>query len=210
MQRLGKKYGFRSLHADAIRRLRKEFPTDLNDFQPYYTQIEVKDQSPIDAVNLMRETNFLASLPCALYCVCSGDIRVALEDIIRGEHRRGSAFLSQEDRDTCVIACTRLLRAQSDYTYAWLDTRRVPSPMCSSPDLCELARVHIRLEIWNTSAPLIVPINDWDCAWDEELCKECIVVGKFAHEAGRRELWRRLPSFFGLPSWEELERDSAF
>ena len=47
-------------------------------------------------------------------------------------------------------------------------------------------------------------LTPWDSEWGSHICDSCVQTAKEAHEAGRRELWDKLPKLFGLPRWEEL------
>lgn len=73
MLRLGCRYGFDSLYADAKSRLTYEFPTDFTQLEAVahkFTFIESRDGlRPIfDILNLARELGFISILPFALYC----------------------------------------------------------------------------------------------------------------------------------------------
>lgn len=213
MMRLGKKYGFRSLYADAARRVAHDYPTNFADFLvgSESSQIDLHGCSLSMVVNLVRETGFACALPYAFYCICSGSLEDALETII-GKQCEGKTLpsLSDDDKNTCILACTRLLRAQADHTFAWLDTDLVSSRGCHTPKKCKTGRANIRRDVWK-AVPVIMAIEEWvfDYQWEDELCEECIGVAKVSHKKGRREVWSRLPSYFDLPSWEELKKDSA-
>lgn len=205
MLRLGRKYGFDGLYADAKSRLTTEFPTKFDDISSVYTYIEAQNGLIIDVVNLAREIGIPSVLPLALYfCYAPRNYK----DVICGERRDdGSiASLSQQDKDVCLLACPSLLEAQFKHTLAWLSTSCVPSPHCTSPHECKAARANIKSSIW-VPVPEIHAVDNWDDCYEGGLCDACEMVAKGAHEAGQREVWSQLPSFFGLPSWESLEKD---
>ena len=44
----------------------------------------------------------------------------------------------------------------------------------------------------------------WRAEWEAQICKECAKRAKVEYEAGRRELWKFLPTAFGLGKWKDL------
>lgn len=214
MLRLGHKYGFDGLCSEAKRRLLGDFPSKLEDMWKGWKYINADCDGDsgcysglaFDVAKILQETGFLAPLPCVLYVLCDGQIDVAQTDILHGAKRRDgtTAFIPPEYQDICIAACFSLLHAQTDYTLAWLDNAGAPS--CISPRQCQSSRCEIKINIWSP-IPLIVGLDDWDDSWELGLCVACIALAKACHEEGRREIWDRLPSFFGLPPWEELEKE---
>jgi len=52
---------------------------------------------------------------------------------------------------------------------------------------------------------LMTPLRILDLPTDCTLCKNCRSLLCQKYEDLRREGWGRLPSFFGLPDWEDLK-----
>jgi len=207
MLRLGRKYGFDSLYTDAKSRLTIEFPTKLNDITTEYTCIEDQKSLIVDVVNLAREIGVLSILPFALYSCCfDSDSPGNHKDVICGERRNVGSIvsLSEDDKNACLLACPSLLQAQFDHTLAWLDISRVPSPRCRLPHQCEAVRTKAKLDTW-VPVPVICALDTWEECRPAGLCDGCVEVAKDAHETGVHEVWSLLPSFFGLPPWEELK-----
>lgn len=210
MLRLGRKYGFDSLYNDAMDRFMVDYPTKFEDWTAAYLQLRVEnDDITLDVVNLFEETGLISHLPSALYWICQGSMRGTLGWLVQGDTKDDdtTATLSETYRDTCALACPRLLEAQFHHTFAWLDTKNVPSPACTSQTKCRKARAAVKNAIW-IPVPGFKAIDEWDEEWEEDLCDACISVAKSSHETGRGEIWSWLPSFFDLPPWEELEKQS--
>ena len=42
--------------------------------------------------------------------------------------------------------------------------------------------------------------------WHElDLCPECVAYCQSRYLIGRKKMWNKLPSFFGMPTWDELK-----
>ncbi|KAJ7056063.1 hypothetical protein C8F01DRAFT_1156697 [Mycena amicta] len=52
------------------------------------------------------------------------------------------------------------------------------------------------------------PMKSWTNA-DFQVCAHCLVEVKRLHGMARQSFWDRLPGFFGLPGWDELEKTKA-
>jgi hypothetical protein len=51
----------------------------------------------------------------------------------------------------------------------------------------------------------VLNLQPWDQDSKTQLCKPCLDSLIVAYEKARQELWDDLPSYFGLPPWEELK-----
>lgn len=57
-----------------------------------------------------------------------------------------------------------------------------------------------------SGATNIVALEDWERDYGKDLCESCANVAKTSHQDSRRNVWKLLPSFFGLPEWGELSK----
>lgn len=57
-----------------------------------------------------------------------------------------------------------------------------------------------------SAPPEISALDDWEALKEhgEGVCDSCMSKAEESNEQSRREIWSRLPSFFGLPDWKEL------
>ena len=91
-------------------------------------------------------------------------------------------------------------------TYGWLaDDKYIPHASCKKPSLCAAARLR-RL------SKVCIPIPDVSLALDKwhktehatDLCDICAKEAEVRYRMGRERFWSELPSYFGLPDWENL------
>jgi hypothetical protein len=117
-------------------------------------------------------------------------------------HPRAHA-LSDSDRHLILSAAKPLRAAHAEYLFNWLDEDAVPSPECTTPDVCCAQKLKSALGLWKP--PGLSLLLRWRPGAAHGLCPSCVAVGKKHHEEGTRRLWRELPAFFGLPAWDEME-----
>ncbi|KII91861.1 hypothetical protein PLICRDRAFT_105391 [Plicaturopsis crispa FD-325 SS-3] len=203
--RLGKKYGIRRLQAEAMPRLSAQFPTTLAAYDgPKCIDSSESNLAPklvhdttVAAINLARETNTPSLLPAAFYMYCAYDFDAR---VIRGYHKRDPSLpaISTADRDLCISARAKLVRAQLADIHAW-----------TGPDLilaCGDTRCIRRKVILSASAPLHCMVlarpRNWAATYG--FCADCARSAAESQVAGRRRIWDELPSFFDLPDWKTL------
>lgn len=87
----------------------------------------------------------------------------------------------------------------------WVNEKLLlPSQECSSKSVCSRNKLLVSRLIFPTVDGDIDQLGPWD-EKEVQLCKVCLNSLVVAHEKAREELWNRLPSFFGLSTWEELK-----
>ncbi|EAU80884.1 hypothetical protein CC1G_03060 [Coprinopsis cinerea okayama7 len=210
--RLGRKYHFPSLYAEALRRLQSEFPASLEEWEKLpqtYTYIVEEEGLLFDIVNLALEMEVHEVLPSAYY-LCVQDLNDLLYGIPRPNSPNGPAMLPPHIKNLCIQARERLLALQYDMTFAWIDLLgnwnqedHGVNTDCLKPDHCgriagqlvrevflPLPEVNRTLEKWTdftTYTPLV-----------NQLCAVCLEDARVCHEAGRRKVWEGLSGVFGL------------
>ncbi|KIM87927.1 hypothetical protein PILCRDRAFT_95671 [Piloderma croceum F 1598] len=207
--RLGMKYNISTLTADAMERLSYEFPTTMGRWDSFdlCSRVDLYTQADyIDVVNLAKEIQLPHFLPTAfLHCILIDDI---FECVLKGVERQdGShAVLSGEEQKICLLGWENIVNMQAETTFAWRDgTQRFALYMaiCTAPGSCGSARTRLG-SVPRNVFPGCEPFAVWDDCWEAGMCAACVAVAKESHDRGREEAWARLPSMFGLPSWEEL------
>lgn len=205
--RLGKKYDIWILHAEAVKRLTYECPSSLEDFDKLelWSMIEAENGLPVEIVKLARETDLPSILPIALYCCCRC---YTAPEILKGVKGKGGnhVALSSEDKETCIVANQRIIQAQAETTYAWMNPGHSSGPLykfCRSLIMCASARKDL---LCRTFLPLSrsIALDLWEVEWEDGMCDICIDDTKTSHNEGREKMWNDLPTFFNLPEWEEL------
>ncbi|KAJ7188739.1 hypothetical protein C8R46DRAFT_1157655 [Mycena filopes] len=209
--RLGRKYDFRKLLDSAVERITFENPTTLAEFDAR----RAKDgNSParimpykgilLDMLTLARENRLMTALPCAYYRVLAKHTRVQLFDgVARGDGT--VATLAYTDQRQCILSHDGLCAAQfqESYTLGWLCNRAVDD--CEWPDQCTEARNRIKNSVLGTPrVGMLTPPNPHAL---RALCTSCVKHTNELIRQGREKAWADLPSFFGLPPWNELKND---
>ncbi|KAJ3548712.1 hypothetical protein NMY22_g1152 [Coprinellus aureogranulatus] len=214
MIRMGRKYEIDYLRDEALVRLTMEFPTTLAEWDKlphYYTQIVHQNGILFDIINLAQQSDIKSILPAAYY-LCIQE----LDDLLLGSKREdGSmAIVSDEVRRDCVLGREKLLRAQAEQPFKWVEFMGAID-QCSQPSRCLDAAHKITKALW---VPMPEPARTLE-KWNEfaqivpaevkALCPQCVAAARLSHEEGRRYLWEHLPAYFGLPGWDELKNFDA-
>jgi len=200
--RLSEKYQIDHLRDDTIFRLESEFPSTLKAVDTRHAGCSIKLDCPaiIDAIKLAREAGVLFILPFAFLQLASMDTRI----ILKGDRRDNDtvAVLSREDQEICLLGRDALRLAQENDMFGWLGG---PSPNCLTPHHCDRIKIGHGIQLWKPSC-LDLRLVKWnETDWKTGLCGPCSGIGEKAYEEGRQLVWNKLPSFFGLPDWAELE-----
>ena len=208
--RLGLKYNIESLRDEAATRLTREFPSSLEiyDCMVDGDMIELGDSVANDTINLLRECQYLTHiLPVAFYFQAQETPPFRRPEI-SGDGKQ--AQLSSEDKSTLFGRCLKIAVAQREHTYGWLHQTTPVSKVCLSVSSCSAARSACVSENF-TPIPPISGLNlfrEWPTG-EVKLCVHCETAAETCHNKGRERLWQMLPSFFGLPEWNELLKENV-
>ncbi|KAJ7610322.1 hypothetical protein DFH06DRAFT_1016718 [Mycena polygramma] len=195
--RLSKKYDIPMFRKDCLRRLRKEFPTTLQEFDDLNcgTYIVGCDKDLLLLMSLAQEIGLPSVLP-SIYC----HVVTVLD--------AKDASLSATNRLACLLGHANLLELQSKTTMAWLDSdnAHIPCGICNNSVKCSKALDAIALKISKVHPRQIWVIDDWNSDWEEKgMCRPCLKKAKEVYNRGRELCWEQLPAAFGLPDWDELK-----
>ncbi|KAI5831674.1 hypothetical protein K523DRAFT_299908 [Schizophyllum commune Tattone D] len=203
---MGHKYLIPSLWNDAIRRLRHEFPSALEDYQDTRKYDERhgftidEGETLSDLVNVAQEMGIQSILPALLCHLVSMSSLDAL-----------SSDYSPLSPDTRIVLLTGRAKLKSAALRAQYTCRTGRSTHCIRAKCIE---GHSRLQAAllcrvALSDGVITGFEEWTDRdarlYGRELCEECVLQVQILTEETQRRLWERLPSFFGLPDWEDLE-----
>ncbi|KAI5896291.1 uncharacterized protein SCHCODRAFT_01170455 [Schizophyllum commune H4-8] len=203
---MGHKYLIPSLWNDAIRRLRHEFPSALEDYQDTRKYDERhgftidEGETLSDLVNVAQEMGIQSILPALLCHLVSTS---SLDSL--------SSDYSPLSLDTRIVLLTGRAKLKSAALRAQYTCRTGRSTHCIRAKCIE---GHSRLQAAllcrvALSDGVITGFEEWTDRdarlYGRELCEECVLQVQILTEETQRRLWERLPSFFGLPDWEDLE-----
>ncbi|KAF7297768.1 BTB domain-containing protein [Mycena kentingensis (nom. inval.)] len=204
--RLTKKYDIPSFRAECLVRLKSEFPTEFdayNKVRTTWTNISPSAstlRTHMAVIALAREMGLYSVLPTAFY----GIIGVAAPDKY-GIFSPGFSSLADNDRATCLAGYAATLVQWTQTTpHKWLES--VPSAGCSARSACETARKDRLLELGQNVSVIVAVLDHWDKAAGLKFCSSCRAHGKEIFNTTQKECWDKLPSYFGLPPWEELRK----
>ncbi|KAJ7661029.1 hypothetical protein B0H17DRAFT_1337283 [Mycena rosella] len=201
--RLGKKYRIQPLYDNALLRLQYAFPSSYEEYVKSNVATKILFANPtnsrvpqceiaIDTIVLARELDVPSLLPISFWLAATRIELLSAHD---------SPSLSDADRKILMSSSKPLRIAHASYLYGWLDENHI-NPDCTRPPTCAINKTRLALKLWKP--PGVTPAFGWQLGLAKPLCESCIAAGLNHHSAGSQQLWRELPSFFGLRSWEEL------
>ncbi|KAJ3528882.1 hypothetical protein NMY22_g9227 [Coprinellus aureogranulatus] len=215
MIRLGRKYEINHLKEEGLRRLKRQFPVTLDDYDvldPFaYSHVSFKD-SPEDAstehekvfafINIAHECGIQSILP-TLYLEST---RCSLESLLYDSEDLRIPYSAHR---SCILGREKLL-------FSWMERPHsvVVADNCLTRSVCKAgSRVlgnALRMppdELGAIMFPWAAFIGTWPAVEEASkiLCQACMEGVKKAHDAERQKLWDALPSFFKLPDWGNLK-----
>lgn len=206
--RLSTKYNVEYLRQRAFHQLSCLYPTTLEAWDHRVdAAIEIFDARPFAVLKLAKETNHPALLPAAMYlCADSEDINVILDglDSIDGSH----VELDWDEKRACIRARQNLLLALRSRIFRFLlGTLDVMG--CTTPSSCDSSKFKWLRSLeasLNHGSPGVFSIKFPWSAFCRAVCEVCFSTSQAHSNNQRRALWDELPSFFDLPTWEEIRR----
>ncbi|KAF6741453.1 hypothetical protein DFP72DRAFT_944073 [Ephemerocybe angulata] len=216
MIRMGKKYDVPTLRDEGFARLNWEFPNtleswDIQEADESYTRI-TDNSSPrnhsvlFGTVELAHQCDIKTVLPTAYYNCCHD-----LDGLLYGyelDDGTRSKPLSHDIQRICVMGREKLLDAQGEAYAEWVDCVGGTMAGCVTPQSCKAIGANLQYDLWRPK-PIVRGLDRWsEFSADMELsglCGPCTEYGKQWYKVGREGIWRVLPSFFGLPPWDELK-----
>ncbi|KAJ7602765.1 hypothetical protein FB45DRAFT_1072642 [Roridomyces roridus] len=208
--RMSHKYGVDPLRKRALAHIALFHPTTIDEYEltaanplpsSHWMEELLRREGGLPMIPLARQLSLDWMLPVAFYRVC--------------QHAKEAHVLhdlSADDQLRYILACRMLETGEVSkiLNFLWM-----PIDECSNddPPTCNRIRIGYRRfaeERRVVSADLAskLPLDVWtskDCS-EMRVCAPCLRAMMDAHGAAKRSFWDRLPSFFGLPNWEELEK----
>ncbi|KAF8957728.1 hypothetical protein BDZ97DRAFT_1737158 [Flammula alnicola] len=215
MLRLGKKYQFDHFRDDALERLKVDLPAKLADWECVFDVDAggVDDESPgwytfnneVDVINIALEVGIQSILPIVYYlCLSNHDLAIIFDGLPRIDGT--TARLHPDSQRVLVLGREKVIRAMLKHTYRWLKAKKiVPCEICVTQEKCSEARIQaLESGLPSFSSEVHVALDTLNSKYTKGFCRPCTLASIEAHEAGRQKVWQELPSYFGLPEWENL------
>lgn len=161
------------------------------------------DNTPFAAFRTAKEFDLDWVLPSILYCISSHPIEKTLDHATFGAEK---IALKWADKRLCVIGRQKLLLNQSQSALQMARTAHSEVEGCTG-ETCAATRLHCAdvLSSWDM-AGFLDYFEDNACNYYDEFCPAC--RSAFISSCGNatQQMWDGLPTMFGLPSWEDLEK----
>ncbi|KAJ7213122.1 hypothetical protein GGX14DRAFT_620272 [Mycena pura] len=207
--RLSTKYNVEFLRRRTLAHIASLYPTTLQEWdQRLDNAMEVFNARPFAVFLLAKETGHHALLPACMYlCADTVDINDILDGLasIDGKHIE----LEWVDKRACIRGRQNLLLALRSEVFAFLTNLKIPN--CSSPQRCDSAKLHwlqsLEASLGN-GCPGIFSIKFPWISFRKAVCETCYSASYNNSNKQRQRIWDKLPSYFDMPSWEELVKSS--
>lgn len=152
----------------------------------------------IEIANSARASGVTILLPLALYECC----RLWDEDALF------RSKLNAENTRLAVVARPKLAKAVRTKAHRFVFSPTAADVQaCCSPTKCRVALASIVEDI-DDVGPDLFWAPDWSKLGDF-VCDSCVARWRKSATSAGNELWNELPSFFGLPSWNQLRKQSV-
>ncbi|KAJ3512110.1 hypothetical protein NMY22_g15433 [Coprinellus aureogranulatus] len=217
MIRLGRKYEIQHLKDEGLRRLKRQYPSDLDEHGALDPDVYVhvgfnepgpdgKELSGINSLfavlNLAHEFSIRSILP-AVYL---DSARFPLDDILFDSDE---LLIPYGALRSCLYGREKLLRA-------WIERSDsiVVNDFCATKSVCKpvaqafaQALRHPPPNLGRVLLPWTNFTRNWRTAVSllDSLCHRCVEDFKTVHQAERQKLWDALPGYFKLPAWADLK-----
>ncbi|KIK55447.1 hypothetical protein GYMLUDRAFT_175576 [Collybiopsis luxurians FD-317 M1] len=196
---LSSKYVIQSLRRKCITLFTRTLPATLEDYDARASRGKLsskhlKSNVIMRAIRLAQETDVPIVLPFAFYCLARLPSSRILED------KPGD--ISWQQKTVCLVGRERLRYAEMSFSHSFLLGFK-PALTCTNL-LCAAARSpHTEWHLLEASRhphPLR-PYTRWHAL---NVCLECVSNAKRQHSQGRQDVWKCLPAFFEMGTWDEL------
>ena len=143
-------------------------------------------------IDLAYAYRVLQILPYAYYCVA----RMGSQRILK--HKEGD--IDWETKSKCLVGRDCLRLAVMSMSHSFLFDFR-PAPRCRSL-LCAHARgPYAEWHVLEAGDPLD-PLSQYTRWHELHVCRQCVAYCQLRHSVGRKKMWNKLPSFFGMLTWD--------
>lgn len=198
--RIAHKYDMPTFRDRATLMLRTQFPSTLSAYDDLppdsFGLLTATDL--LSAIHIARMTNTVTDIiPCAFYFLTA----FPLEALLRGCY----SSQTQVDRETCIIGREAFLSEYRSLLLGYTRTTPGLSGSCLSWISCTQRCNELVLVLLEFGLKVQVPTLDIvppDVG--QGFCERCAEHQRGIWRAIRERLWKKLPGFFGMASWEAL------
>ncbi|KDR86009.1 hypothetical protein GALMADRAFT_132620 [Galerina marginata CBS 339.88] len=214
MLRIGKKYQFDNIQSLALNCIRKELPDSLNAWDEKFPKYDgdngliVDLDYEVDIINVLVETGFQTLLPMAYY-ICASSLSPSLTYRGLTNLDGTKSHLSDESIKKLMIGRHEISTAILIHEFPWTKGSRshsaIPTAQCQRKSKCEGHRSMVLAELVPGPSPYAALLCPVENIVSRLYCDSCATEIIKIYRAGRKVIWDNLPSYFGLPKWEDLK-----
>ncbi|KAF7296493.1 BTB domain-containing protein [Mycena chlorophos] len=205
--RLSQKYDIAHFRQGCLRRLKCEYPSTLAEFDKdadNWMYIDVPEGSSpnlvaAQVINLAREIGIWSILPTAFYSLASGDVPDDPSSLTSNLH-------NLQDGIAVLAGRMVMMRSYLESPLKWLDPNTIPCDACTQIAECTAMRTRLLAALGTRPAIVAAFFEVLQTKSADYLCTACDIRAREVCEEAKQEYWNKLPSYFGLPDWEELKR----
>jgi len=179
--------------------------------EPEWVCFESHNSVAFDALNLLREVDLAACLPAAFVLASAPEFSL---NLFSGLERvdKSRSMLSPENQAALVIGRDRITNDLMGFLNSW----SCASTDCVSPRNCaigkgEMLQERLTDEWWTYAGHALVPWSDLAKPGQQSypgFCPACSEEYEWKYLLNRHNIWDRIPTYFGLESWEKLLSES--
>ncbi|KAF5309889.1 hypothetical protein D9619_010192 [Psilocybe cf. subviscida] len=212
MLRLGKKYDCERFKTQALEQLRLAFPNKFYQCENIWegnsvdgaTYDDFADDYEFYLLDVALELGIQTILPLAFF-TCLDNCPTS--QFLDGSYDAGpgrSGILPSHAREALLQAKEKIIEDISDEVYAWWKQAK-PHVDCTTKKSCTdaIRKDAIRMIGAPHLRELFIPKVSIRSM--KELCRTCKDHGATSTENGRRQVFDKLPSYFGLSDWADLK-----
>ncbi|KAJ3500900.1 hypothetical protein NMY22_g19106 [Coprinellus aureogranulatus] len=221
--RLGRKYEIKQLFQEIVGRLKTDLPTTLHDTDNLpdpngWREITYESELLFKIAAFVYESDIpeircQASLPPTYFS--QDDMIQGAEYVSDDGSTAVSTPLPPEVHRICLAGRQKLVD-RFNVVFAWVDN--LPVVGCTSYAQCSRVATALVKALWRPEPKTVRSIDTWSClttcladladhpAVLTQLCGRCSAMAKEEYESYREETWDQLPSYFGLPGWDVLNK----
>ncbi|KAF9535840.1 hypothetical protein CPB83DRAFT_842433 [Crepidotus variabilis] len=207
--RLALKYDVQYLKRRALSHLISTFPMSLSAWKnrEKTRTIPPVDNTPFAAFRIAREFDLDFMLPSILYCISSHPFEKTLDSAVFQDDKISFVW---PDKRMCIVGRQKLLMMQSQSALNMTRNAEAPVAECTGSS-CASTRLRCAdiLSAWDM-AGFLDYFEDNANVYSHEFCTVCRTNFKEMCALASQQMWSELPTMFGLPRWDELEKSRLF
>ncbi|KAJ7119184.1 hypothetical protein C8R44DRAFT_878683 [Mycena epipterygia] len=217
---LSNKYVVNYLQRRALVHLSSRYSTTLSGYTQSFTATSLSDEgadiSPhVATIYIARKVNALWILPAAFYLIAQADDEAIDKILDCVPYANESAALSGDDRITFLRSSLQITRGSNELMSFLTETITgcTAGQNCIKARLCAVHELQSYMKnnregTYNDPLAVCEESEIWDNLANA-CCLTCYKHLTEAHQVARQRCWDQLPTFCGLPPWEELEKMKA-